>query len=241
MSEHDHIVKSFNQELDNLKGLIMRMGGLAEKLLTDAVSALGSRDLDLVARVIAADRRIDAMEEQIEEQAILMLARRQPLAVDLRDIAGAFRIASNLERIGDLAKNIARRAGAIGAERQPPELDRAIIRMADMALSQLRDVLDAYATRDAAKAVAVRDRDGEIDLLYNSLFRELITYMMEDPRSITLAAHLLFCAKNIERIGDHTTNIAENVYYGVAGERLHEERRRGGEPDMGAPSDVAGG
>jgi phosphate transport system protein len=231
-NEHEHIVKSFDQEIDNLRAMIMRMGGLAEKLLTDAVSALGTRDLDLIGRVIAADRRIDALEEEIEEKAIMMLARRQPLAVDLRDVAGAFRIASNLERIGDLAKNIARRAAAIGAERQPPELDRAIVRMADMALSQLRDVLDAYAGRDAAKAVAVRDRDGEIDLLYNSLFRELITYMMEDPRSITMATHLLFCAKNIERIGDHTTNIAENVYYAVAGERLHEERRRGGDPDL---------
>jgi phosphate transport system protein len=224
MSQHEHIVNAFNQELEALKTLIMQMGGLTERLLTDAVSALDGRDMELAIRTIAADQRIDAIEGEIEEQAIMMLARRQPLAGDLREIMAAIRIASNLERIGDFAKNIAKRTAAIGPERQPPQLNRGVGHMADLALSQLRDVLNAYAVRDAAKAVAIRDRDGEIDALYNSLFRELLTYMMEDPRSITMSAHLLFCAKNIERIGDHTTNIAETLYYVITGERLQDDR-----------------
>ncbi|MGN6516793.1 MAG: phosphate signaling complex protein PhoU [Rhizomicrobium sp.] len=226
MSEHKHIVSAFGQEIEGLKTRIIEMGGLTERSVTDAVSALDTRDIELAARTVAADQRIDDMEAEIEEQAILMLARRQPMAVDLREVMAAMRIASNLERIGDLAKNIAKRTAAIGTERQPRQVSRGVSHMADLALLQLRDVLNACANRDAAKAVAVRSRDGEIDALYNSLFRELLTYMMEDPRSITMATHLLFCAKNLERIGDHATNIAETVYYLVTGNRLTGERQK---------------
>jgi phosphate transport system protein len=226
MSERKHIVSAFEQEIETLKARILEMGGLAERLVTDAISALDMRDVELAARTVAADQRIDEMEIAIEEQAVLMLARRQPLAMDLREVMAAVRIASNLERVGDLAKNIAKRTAAIGTERQPRQVSRGVNHMADLALLQLRDVLNACAGRDTAKAVAVRNRDGEIDALYNSLFRELLTYMMEDPRSITMATHLLFCAKNIERIGDHATNIAETVYYLVTGERLSDERKK---------------
>jgi phosphate transport system protein len=226
MSEHEHIVSAFNAEIEALKAQIMQRGGLAERLVADAVHALERRDMDLAARAIAADRRIDAIETGIEEQAITMLARRQPLAGDLREIMAAIRIASNLERIGDLAKNIAKRIAAIGPQRHAAQVSRGVGHMANLAQAQLKDVLDAYARRDAGKAGAVRDRDGEIDALYNSLFRELLTYMMEDPRSIGMSAHLLFCAKNIERIGDHATNIAETVHYIVTGERLPDERHK---------------
>jgi phosphate transport system protein len=226
MSENKHIVSAFEQEIEALKARIIEMGGLAERLVIDAISALDTRDVELAARTVAADQRLDDMEMEIEGQAILMLARRQPLALDLREVMAAARIASNLERVGDLAKNIAKRAAAIGAERLPRQVSRGVNHMADLVLLQLRDVLDACAGRDAVKAVAVRDRDGEIDALYNSLFRELLTYMMEDPRSITMSTHLLFCAKNIERIGDHVTNIAEMVYYLVTGERLRDRRTK---------------
>jgi phosphate transport system protein len=226
MSEQKHIVSAFDEEIESLKARMIEMGGLAERSVTDAVSALDKRDVELAARTVAADGRIDGIEMEIEEKAVLMLARRQPLAADLREVMAAMRIASNLERVGDLAKNIAKRTAAIGNEHQPRQVSRGVNHMADLALLQLRDVLDACANRDAAKAIAVRNRDGEIDALYNSLFRELLTYMMEDPRSITMAAHLLFCAKNIERIGDHATNIAETVYYMVTGTRLSAERQK---------------
>lgn len=226
MREQKHIVSAFEQEIEVLKAHVIEMGGLAERLVTNAVSALDTRDADLAARTIAADQRIDDMEIWIEEQAVLMLARRQPMAADLREVMAAMRIAANLERIGDLAKNIAKRTAAIGAERQPRQMSRGVSHMADLALLQLRDVLNACASRDSAMAVAVRNRDGEIDALYNSIFRELLTYMMEDPRAITMAAHLLFCTKNLERIGDHATNIAETVYYLVTGDRLAGERQK---------------
>lgn len=226
MSEHKHTVTAFEQEIEALKVRILEMGGLAERAVTDAVSALEERDVELAARTIAADSRIDAIETEIEEKAVLLLARRQPLAADLREVMAAMRIAANLERVGDLAKNIAKRATAIGGEQRPRQVSRGVNHMADLALLQLREVLDACASRDGARAAAVRGRDGEIDALYNSLFRELLTYMMEDPRSITMATHLLFCAKNIERIGDHATNIAETVYYLVTGNRLDSERKK---------------
>jgi phosphate transport system protein len=226
MSEHGHIVSAFSHEIETLKSRIMQMGGLAEQILADAVAALDGHDLELAQRTVQADQRIDAIEDEIREQSILMLARRQPLAGDLREVMAAIRIGAELERIGDLAKNIAKRVTAVGIERRPARVTRGVDHMTDLALSQLKDVLNAYAARDAAKAVQVRDRDEEIDALYNSLFRELLTYMMEDPRSISMSAHLLFCAKNIERVGDHATNIAETVYYVATGDRLHEERRK---------------
>jgi len=220
----EHIVHAFDEELQGLGNKIAQMGGLAERALSDAVAALVRRDTELAGRVIANDGRIDALEKQAEEAALMMIARRQPLAVDLREIMAAIRIASDLERIGDLAKNIAKRATAIGSERQPQKVAVGVEHMTELALEQLKDVLDAYVARDLDKALSVRARDSAIDALYTSLFRELLTYMMEDPRNITMCTHLLFCAKNIERVGDHATNIAENVYFLVSGEVLENER-----------------
>ncbi len=222
--EHGHIVQSYEHELQTLGAKVLEMGGLAERLLSDAVTALVSRDTELASRVITADTRVDQLESEVENQAILMIARRQPMAIDLRQIVAAIRIASDLERIGDMAKNIAKRATVIGSERQPQKVAVGVEHMAEIALDQLKDVLDSYVSKDKDKALEVRARDEEIDALYTSLFRELLTYMMEDPRNITMCTHLLFCAKNIERVGDHATNIAENVYYLVTGQSLRDER-----------------
>ncbi|MGH7105328.1 MAG: phosphate signaling complex protein PhoU [Acetobacteraceae bacterium] len=226
MSEHEHIVAASTREVDALKARIMRMGGLAEKLVTDAVFALDCHDVELAARIIVADSRIDALEAEVEEEATLVLARRQPTAVDLREIVASIQIAANLERIGDLAKSIAKRTTPISEERLPRRVNRGICHMTDLALAQLKAVLHAYADRDAARALAVRNRDGEIDAIYNSLFRELLRFMIEEPHSIGASVHLLFCAKNIERVGDHATNIAESVYYATTGERLRGERQK---------------
>jgi phosphate transport system protein len=203
------------------------MGGLAEKQIGDSVDALNSHDLALAQRVIALDDKIDMLQREIEEKAILTIARRQPMAVDLRDIVGALRVANDLERIGDLAKNIAKRVGALDDDIELTKVMRGVEHMADLVLSQIKDVLDSYARRDVEKALAVWRGDEEIDAVNNSLFRELLTYMMEDPRNISLCIHLLFCAKNIERMGDHATNIAETVYYIVEGRPLADERPKG--------------
>ena len=222
--EHGHIVQSYEQELQSLGAKLLEMGGLAERLLSESVAALVSRDPERAARVIAADVRIDQIESEVEDKAIVMIARRQPLAVDLLHVVAAIRIASDLERIGDMAKNIAKRTTAIGAERQPPKVAVGVEHMTEIALDLLKEVLDAYVARDGQKALEIRRRDEEIDAIYTSLFRELLTYMMEDPRTITMCTHLLFCAKNIERVGDHVTNIAEIVYYVATGEPLRDER-----------------
>ncbi|HKH96743.1 MAG TPA: phosphate signaling complex protein PhoU, partial [Beijerinckiaceae bacterium] len=190
----------------------------------DALVALARHDKPLAQAVIALDPRLDVLHREVEENAILTIARRQPLAVDLRETISAIRIAGDVERIGDLAKNIAKRALAIGGEFQPHKIVVGLRHMNDLVLGQLKDVLDAYAQKDTDKAVDVWKRDGAIDSLYTSLFRELLTYMMEDPRNISFCTHLLFCAKNIERIGDHTTNIAETIHYLVKGEPLAAER-----------------
>jgi phosphate transport system protein len=176
---------------------------------------------------VEADKAIDALEREVEEQCITMIARRQPMALDLRQIMAAIRISSDLERIGDLGKNIAKRAQAVATEQHPKALMLGLKHMGELALQQLKDVLDAYIERDADKALRVWYRDEEVDAMYNSLFRELLTYMMEDPRNIGLCTHLLFGAKNIERIGDHATNIAETVYYLVHGTSLSDERPKG--------------
>jgi phosphate transport system protein len=222
--EHGHIVQSYEQELQSLGAKLLEMGGLAERLLSDSVAALVSRDAERAARVIGADARIDQLESEVENQAIVMIARRQPLAVDLRQIVAAIRIAADLERIGDMAKNIAKRATAIGPERQPQKVSVGVEHMTEIALDLLKEVLDAYVARDGQKALEIRRRDEEIDAIHTSLFRELLTYMMEDPRTITMCTHLLFCAKNIERVGDHVTNIAETIYYVATGEPLRDER-----------------
>jgi phosphate transport system protein len=220
----EHIVASYENELRDLGRKVAEMGGRAERLVADSVAALLKRDTELAERVIVQDKTVDALQREIEEAAIAMIARRQPLATDLRQIVSALRVAGDLERIGDLAKNTAKRALALEGEYRAQKQLRGVEHMSEIAIEQLKSVLDAYSNHDDARALAVWKRDGEIDAIYTSLFRELLTYMMEDPRHITLCTHLLFAAKNIERIGDHATNIAETVHYLVVGEPLSDER-----------------
>lgn len=220
----EHIVTSYEDELASLDKKIAQMGGLTERLVGQAFDALRNRDTELAEQTIQADHEIDKLELEIEEQAITMIARRQPMALDLRQIMSAIKMSSDLERSGDLAKNIAKRVLSIHSEKQPSQLMHGMKSMQELALQQLKDVLDAYTERNTEKALSVWRRDEEIDEIYNSLFRELLTYMMEDPRNIGLCTHLLFCAKNLERIGDHATNIAENVYFLVNGTALTEAR-----------------
>jgi len=227
MTGHQHIVKSYESEFVQLDRKIAHMGGLAERLLGEAFEALEKRDPRLADQVIASDKPIDALQREIEEQVITMIARRQPMANDLRHVIGALRITSELERIGDLAKNIAKRSLAIAGESYPKPLVSGLASMTERALRQLKDVLDAYAERNADAALAVWRSDEQIDAMYNSVFRELLTYMMEDPRNIGFCTHLLFGAKNIERIGDHTTNIAETVHYLVRGVTIADDRPKG--------------
>lgn len=220
----EHTAKAFDVDLQELSRKVAEMGGLAEKEVADAIDALAKHDTALAQRVMATDLSTDLLQHEIEEKAILTIARRQPMAVDLREIVAALRLSNDLERIGDLAKNIAKRVVALNGDFPPPKLIRGLEHMSDLVLGQLKDVLDSYARRDSAKALSVWKGDDKIDAVYTSLFRELLTYMMEDPRNITFCTHLLFCAKNIERMGDHATNIAETVYYMVEGRALADER-----------------
>ena len=225
----EHIVTSYEDELASLDKKIAQMGGLTEKLVGQAADALRYRDADLAQATIEDDIKIDELEIEIEEQAVTMIARRQPMALDLRQIIAAVKITSDLERIGDLGKNIAKRTLSVHLEKQPTQLMHGMKNMQDLALAQLKDVLDAYTERNTQKALSVWHGDEEIDAIYNSLFRELLTYMMEDPRNISLCTHLLFCAKNLERIGDHTTNIAETIHFLVLGTTITKERPKGDE------------
>ena len=225
--QSEHTVHSYDEELAVLSSKIAKMGGLAERVLGQSFEALERRDPDLAANTIAEDDEIDQLQREIEEQAVIMIARRQPMAYDLRQIMAALRISSDLERIGDLGKNIAKRAVAVVTEQQPKQLMLGLKHMSELTLCQLKDVLDAFVERDAEQALNVWYKDEEIDSMYNSLFRELLTYMMEDPRNIGLCTHLLFGAKNIERVGDHATNIAETVYYLVHGRPITDERPKG--------------
>jgi len=219
----EHIVKSFTEQLDALANAVAQMGGIAEAQLANAIEAIAKRDTRLAEAAIGSDQRIDQLQQAVEEQALKLLALRQPMAVDLRTTLAAIKIANEIERVGDLAKNIGRRALVLN--REPPiRLAQSLARMGRQALTQLKAVLDAYSSRDAEAARSVWRHDEEIDELYNSLFRELLTYMMEDPRTIGLCTHLLFIAKNIERAGDHATNIAETVHHMVTGTYLQAER-----------------
>jgi phosphate transport system protein len=222
----EHTVKAFDQELAQLKRCIGDMGRLSVDQLTKALDALARRDIGLAEEVIAADQPIDDLELAVEWQATQVIVKRQPMASDLRQIMVAIRIASDLERIGDLAKNLAKRTRAL-TDAIAPSAVAGVGRMGELALEQLTGVLDAYARDDAEKAVDIWRSDEDIDTVYNSVFRELLTYMMEDPRTIGQATHLMFAAKNMERIGDHCTNIAENVYYVVHGRPLAGERPKG--------------
>jgi phosphate transport system protein len=219
----DHIVRAYDEDLASLKTMLAQMGGLAEDQLAKAIDALAKRDTLSADQVIAQDEKVDILELNIEEKAILTIARRQPMARDLREIMVAIRISSDLERIGDLAKNVAKRVHAI-SDVLPRRLSSGLTRMGRLSLEQLKNVLDAYASMSDEKALEVWRGDEDIDALYNSIFRELLTYMMEDPRMIGVCTHLLFGAKNFERIGDHATNIAENIYYLVHGKPIKEER-----------------
>ncbi|HTZ80633.1 MAG TPA: phosphate signaling complex protein PhoU [Stellaceae bacterium] len=219
----EHIIKSYDEELRRLDNTITQMGGLTETQLATAIEAVVKRDSRLAADVVEADGRVDQLEQEIEQLALRLLALRQPMAVDLRQILAALKTASDLERIGDYAANVAKRS--IVLNQAPPVRPAfAIPRMGRVGQTMIKDVLDAYVERDADKALAVWARDEELDEMYTSLFRELLTYMIEDPRNITSCTHLLFMAKNIERIGDHATNIAETLYFMVHGTPLHQVR-----------------
>lgn len=219
----DHIMKAYDDDLASLQSMLSTMGGLAEEQLARSLEALTRRDTKLADRVILADDKIDAMERAVEEKAILTIAKRQPMARDLRHIMVAIRIATDLERIGDLAKNVAKRSHAI-SDPIPRRLTTGLQRMGQLAQAQLKRVLDSFAAADSEQALEVWRHDEDIDALYNSIFHELLTYMMEDPRMIGACTHLLFATKNIERIGDHATNIAENIYFLVHGRALTDER-----------------
>jgi phosphate transport system protein len=220
---NEHTAKAFDTDLQELTRKVAEMGGLAEREIADAIQALTRRDADLAKRVVQTDPAIDALQQDIEEKAILTIARRQPMAVDLREIVAALRVSNDLERIGDLAKNIGKRVSALEGDFYPNKLLRGVEHMTSLVLGQLKQVLDAYAGRDLDSALAVWKGDEEIDAMCTSLFRELLTYMMEDPRNITQCIHLLFCTKSLERVGDHATNIAEAAYYLETGRQLGQD------------------
>ncbi|MFO1103523.1 MAG: phosphate signaling complex protein PhoU [Methylocystis sp.] len=235
----DHIVKSYDRDLESLGRRIAEMGGVAEKMLAEAMDALSSFDVDLAHRVVSSDPRLDALQREIEENAILTIARRQPLAVDLRECIAAIRISGDIERVGDLAKNIAKRTLKIVSEARVPRAIVGLKSMHEVAAMQLKDALDAYALRDTERAHAVWQNDSDLDALEDSVFRDLLTFMMEDPRNISFCTHLLFCSKNLERIGDHTTNISETVIYLVTGEAMPTERPKSRVPDFGVKDEAA--
>jgi phosphate transport system protein len=223
----DHTAKAFDEDLQEINRLIAEMGGLAERQIADSIDALVRRDVLLGASVVTSDADIDKLQRLIEERSVLIIARRQPMAVDLREIVGAMRVATDLERIGDLCKNIGKRIAQLDSDFHPMKLIRGLEHMADLVQSQIKSVLDAYGAHDLPSAMAVWKGDEEVDAICTSLFRELLTYMMEDPRNISFCIHLMFCAKNIERVGDHATNIAETVFYIVEGQQMVEQRPKG--------------
>ena len=219
-----HIASAFDRDLEAIQAMLMKMGGLVEASILNGAEALERRDLEMAEAVRAGDKAIDRLEEQVNEEATRVIALRAPTASDLRTVMTVIKISANLERCGDYAKNIAKRTLAIESEFNNKQLAVGVEHMSDLALEQLKAVLDAYTSGDLEVVQRVHLRDDEVDALYTSLFRQLLTYMMEDPRSITMCAHLLFCAKNIERIGDHATNIAENIYYMISGNQLPADR-----------------
>ena len=222
-----HIASAFDRDLEALQARIMKMGGLVEQAILESAAALASRDVEKADEVRQKDKAIDLLEEQINEEAARIIALRQPMSTDLRTVLTVMRVSANLERIGDYAKNLAKRTSVL-AEMSPINgSDKSLRRMASAVELMLVDVLDAYIQKDPDLAMKVRDRDEEVDQMYNALFREFLTYMMEDPRNITACMHLHFIAKNIERMGDHVTNIAEQVIYLVTGESPDEARPKG--------------
>jgi phosphate transport system protein len=230
----EHTVQSFDDDLRAIGGLINAMGALAGTMVGGATTALLATDTALAQRVVSDDAVMDERQRTLDSRAITLIARRQPMADDLRAVLGAIRMAGDLERIGDLAKNIAKRVGAVGENAVPRELSHSIDAMAQLVLGQVDDVIRDYESGDAAALAELRAGDERIDVRYTSVFRELLTYMMEDPRNITACTHLLFCAKNLERIGDHVTNIAENAYYVLTGEQLPPNRPK--QDEIAAPA-----
>ncbi len=222
---NEHIVKSYEDELNTLTAETARMGGLTEAAVADSLDAVLKRDRALAEQIIGRDERLDILEADIERKSIRLIALRQPMANDLRRTVAAMKIAMNLERCGDLAKNIAKRTLILADVEPVSPLTRSIERMGRLVAGRLKDVLDAYTASDVDRAIQVWTRDDEVDEHYNSLFRELLTYMMGDPRTITACAHLLFVAKNLERIGDHATNIAEIVHYEITGQEMVSAER----------------
>lgn len=220
----EHTVKAFDDEIGELRGHIADMGGRAEMAITQAMQALVKRDLELARKVIAEDKAIDRLETEVEKLAVRIIALRAPMADDLREVIAALKIAAVLERIGDYAKNIAKRTGALEGRRKIEPIS-LLPSMAQVATEMVHNVLNAFAARDAALAVEVNERDKVVDDFYNSIFRTLVTYMVENPQSISNAAHLLFVAKNLERVGDHATNVAEMVYFAATGEYMAERER----------------
>ena len=225
--ETEHTVKSFDEELDRIDDLILEMGGLVETQLSQAAAALARRDTDLAARIITGDQRVDELERAIDTQAIRVIALRQPVAEDLRRVVSSFKIGSNLYRIGDLVKNMAKRTNALAQVSVVESAIGTIVRMSGQVQRMAKEALDAYTNRDAAKAASARDRDKTVDETYNTLFRELLTYMMEDQRNITACMHLLFIGKNVERMGDYVTSVAEQVHYIITGDMLDDDRAKG--------------
>ena len=224
---NDHTVRAYDAELEIIGRKIAEMGGIAERMLAQSMDALVRLDVELAARVVQSDSRLDELQRELEEQAVLTIARRQPMAVDLRELVGAIHIAGDLERTGDLAKNIAKRVIKIASDPRHPRAIVGLKHMGELAAIQLKDVLDAYAQRDVERARSVWRRDAEIDALEDSVFRDLLTFMMEDPRNISFCTHLLFCSKNLERVGDHATNIAETIHFIYTGVTMPLERPRG--------------
>tara|TARA_B100000686_G_C16778768_1_gene970336 strand:- start:1042 stop:1746 length:705 start_codon:yes stop_codon:yes gene_type:complete len=220
----DHIVKDFNEELSQLDNLLAEMGGLCEAQLSKAMEAMVKRDVDLASAVIEGDRRIDDLEKQVDSLAINLIALRQPMAADLRMIIASLKVANNLERVGDYAKNIGKRTIALSKSPVISNTANSIQRMSTMVEGMIKNALDALINRDSQRAKDVRISDQEVDQMHSSLFKELLTFMAEDPESISTCTHLLFVAKNLERVGDHMTSVAEQIVFIVEGEILDDER-----------------
>lgn len=222
--ENAHIVKSFDQELSQIENMILEMGGMVEIQIGQAIAALYDRDTELAKKVRTDDRAVDRLEAKIDENTLQILTLRQPMADDLRNVICALKISSNLERIGDYAANIAKRTDVLSGVSKIGTAEKTIRRMGDMVQKMVADVLNAYIKKDLAMADELRLRDEEVDHMHNTLFRELLTYMMEDPRNITPCTHMLFVARNLERMGDHATTIAEQIHYVVTGSPPEEKR-----------------
>lgn len=229
-SDQQHIASAFDRDLEDVQALLMKMGGLVEENIRESAKALKTRDLELASAVRKTDSEIDGLEEEINVESARLIALRQPTASDLRTVLTVMKVAGNLERIGDYAKNIAKRTAVLAQLQQIEGASGAIKRMAKEVRHMLSDALDAYIRRDAALADEVRHRDLEVDQMYNALFREFLTFMMEDPRNISACMHLHFIAKNIERAGDHVTSIADQVIYLSTGEMPEEARPKGSSP-----------